>query len=451
LPRLQEKTLSWALYHPANRNFLKNLIERVLEQSFEEVTPICRELPVLLEMKADYTIAGYATGWQVHFVDLVVLARSKKEDYLIAVEVKTRAGSNAAKQAMKYVAGLLTTIIPKAHNRRGDIFQFYAEQVFAYKKSLDILETIRKTRQKLNFAALLIAEKLSYGSMGQPIVRFTPGIKKLAKDHAVQLSDKALITLISNVDPLIAHLARKRAEEISTKYHGNEAILRAAKAALLKRKVIKFSSTEKGNAKLFLYPSGTIEINNGSKALRHVNGRYSPLKILNALEDGSGGRFYLQYFLNGTNNPVFFLEVKKNDFLGFQHREPNELHCNGIFNEYIATDAKPFTTKPEAGDVFCPAYGQYFVAPDRNLQGLARRITLIPDKVYPSRKDPPKSLHTLIISPRVKKARYNNLVRPYLTNSEAIKALNSCSNDVSFFYFNNTDVPFICNGIRVSM
>ncbi len=218
-------------------------------------------------------------------------------------------------------------------------------------------------------------------------------------------------------------------------------------------RVIRFSTTENGVSKFFLSPSGTIDIDSHSRACRYSNGEYSPFGIIRALDNGSGRQFFLQFFLNGTNNPVYFLQVGDDRFLGFQHREPIQLHCNGVFNKYIATDAKPLRDRPEAGDVVCLARGQYFVATDKRLKGLSRKLTLIPDKIFPPREDPPASFYTLVICPRVKKARYENRVRPYLSNAEALKAMSKTSGkqdwERSFFDYSSGDVPFICNAIRM--
>jgi len=88
------------------------------------------------------------------------------------------------------------------------------------------------------------------------------------------------------------------------------------------------------------------------------------------------------------------------------------------------------------------------------LKGLSKKLTLIPDKIFPLRKDPPAGFYTLVICPRVKKARYENRVRPYLSNVEALKAMSKASGkqdwEHSFFDYSSGDVPFICNGIRIS-
>jgi len=453
MPRLFEKSLSWALYHPINNSILKRILEESIGESFREITPISRELPVVLEMKTDYTIAGYATGWQVHYVDLVVLARKKSEDYLICVEVKERANRNSLKQAMKYTAGLLTTIIPDAHNKRGDIYQFYSEQVFNFKHSLDVLYRMREPspNRNLKLVALVAAVKAPpYEARSE--VKFTLGLKRLAKKHEVELPERAIVAKIENGDRLIRRLAGERAKYIAKIYRNNEAIVKALYKAVSNNKIVKFATTKNGKPMLFLYPSGIIEFKSYAKAYRFHNEYRTPLEIINALDRGSGNRFFLQFFLNGTNNPVYFFQVKEDRFLTFQHREPNWLHYNGTFNEYIATDAKPIRSKPEAGDVLCLSYGQYFIS-NKKLRGLSRKIVLIPEKVYPPCKDTPAGFSTTLICPRVKKARYQNYVRPFLSNKEALETLNmvSAQNDRQklLFDFDAKDVPFICTPIRI--
>lgn len=265
---------------------------------------------------------------------------------------------------------------------RGTIFQFYTEQVFTYKNAQNILGKIRQSKKldRIKLVALLRAEKPLSLFNKNSSVKFTKGLKNLAKKYEIQLPESTEVFRITNGVQLISELAKKRAEDIIQLYNNDKYVIAAAKKALVQNKVIRFNTTEEGKTKLFLYPRGIVEVKNGSRAHRYNNGRFSPLKILGALDDGSGGRFYLQFFLNGINNPVFFLQIGEDNFLGFQHREPYELHCNGIFNEYIATDAKPLRETPEAGDVLCIAHGQYFIDHNNDMKGLARRLILIPDK-----------------------------------------------------------------------
>lgn len=448
MPALEEKTLSWALYHPCNSCYLHRILELMTGETFREVIPICRELPIISEVKSDYTVAGYATGWRIEFIDLLVMARAQTADYLIIIEVKRRVGRNSGRQALKYVGGLLTTLFPTAHHPRGALYQFYADQIFTYKNCNDTLQSLRNSQrdQPIHLVAAVIAEHRSRRIQSPSPVRYTPGLQRLSTKYRIILPKTPVFHYIQDKSQLITNLVQARAEAIQSLYSENKAIIQATHQALHDNKVIRFTTTENQITKLFIYPNDEIVVNNGSHAYRYSMQRLEPLELLQALDTHSGGRFYLQFFLNGINNPVLFLQIGADQFLSLQHNNSYQLHHNGIFNEYIATDAKPITTTPEAGDVICLMHGKYRIQSDPALRGTARQLTLNPDAVFPKHDTPPQSLTTTIVSPRVKKARYENSVRPFLSNREAQAAV---INPEAIFQYDNSYCTFICTGIRM--
>ncbi|MFW6116993.1 MAG: hypothetical protein ACOC6G_00225 [Thermoproteota archaeon] len=446
--RLKEKRLSWALYHPVNNQPLKQTLQNITGKKLKTIVPVARELPVLLEMKMDYTLSGYATGCQVHLMDLLVYGREDHRDYLFVIEVKNRAAKNSPKQAMKYVAGLLNTLIPNAHHRRGEIYQFYLEQVFKIKQLDHLIDRIREGKGRpLKIIPLLLAEKAPYKAYSSQ-VKFTKGLIKTAQEKNLPLPREAVVHQLGNSAQLIHSLARARAEEIKSLYADDPSFAQAADRAVKQRQVIKFSTTEQGTPQLFLLPSGKIKLQSRSRAVRYSS-EYHPLQILQALRENSGGKFYLQFFLNGTNNPVYYLQIEDQKYLAFQHRDPYTLNCNGAFNQYIARDCKPIRKQPEAGDVFCLAQGQYFTSKDQQLKGLALRLTLAPDQIHPPTSQPPSSFYTLLLTPKVNQARADNQVRPFLSNKQALNILDKTQDQKQIFQYNPANTPLIHTGIRI--
>lgn len=443
---LKEKTLSWALYHPINQDFLLKLLSEISNQQLDKIIPIGRELPVLLDMKSDYTIAGYTSGGGVHFIDLLVYGKTSSIDYLFIIEVKNRAPKQSPKQAMKYFAGLLTTLNSEAHNPRGNIFQFYIEQVFRAKSLEKIVKRIQTgTGKALKIIPLILSEQISHSNYDSN-VNFTYGLRKLAQERNILIPTTAKVVKLSEPRVLVRRLSKKRANDIVELYDNDPSFRKSAEQVKLLNKVIKFSTTENGVSKFFLLPKGIIKIESPSRAVRHEY-EWTPLRVLDKLVSASEGNFYIQFFLNGTNNPVYYLQVETNTYFAFQHRDPFLFQFNGSFNEYIARDAKPLTPIPEAGDVITLAHGKFKIEKDFDLKGLACVLCFYP-KYYYSDINIPKSFQTVLLSPKTKKARITNHVRPFLSNKIANVALSKKKYEKEIFDYTEYSIPIIHSGIR---
>jgi hypothetical protein len=126
-------------------------------------------------------------------------------------------------------------------------------------------------------------------------------------------------------------------------------------------------------------------------------------------------------------------------------------HLNGVFNEYIAMDAKPLREKPEAGEVLLITNGTYTVKKS-NLNGIAIKIKMTPEEPVKLNNKTLNNLHILLLTPKILKAEYNNLVRPYLTNEEAINVLEQAKKEKSqnkIFDYTQEDIPLITTGVTL--
>ena len=301
-------------------------------------------------------------------------------------------------------------------------------------------------KRPLQIIPIVITKKATSSEYSSE-VNFTSGFKNLATEKQIQVPETVKVYETKNSDYLISRLSKARAKYIVEKYGEKTSFRTVAEYVKKLNKVIKFSTSENESSKYFLLPTGTANLSHPSKAIKYDTA-WSPLQILKHLDNSSGGKFYLQYYLNGTNNPVYYLQSGFNKYFAFQHRHPFLLHYNGEFNEYIAKDAIPIISSPEAGEVICLAQGVYTISKNNNLKGLSRLLSFYPDTIFPNIPNPPQRIDTILLTPKVQKARSTNEVRPFLSNQIASNSIHS-NLESSIFDYTPQNIPFLTTGLKI--
>jgi hypothetical protein len=451
LKEKREKVLSWALYDEVNMERLKQLLEEVVG-SIREFTQLVRELPLLVEIKTLDSVqvfSGYGTGFTVVKADLIAAGKVDDTNSIFVIEVKERMNKSAVLQAVSYTAGLINTAFSDGHNPRGDIYQLYLEKILSHKNS-DILGKLQDEDKEIQIFPVIIG--LDNRIRDIPKYRFTKGFTKRANKFGIKINSPKIIQINKedSVD-LIKKLALKKASYLTELHPEIPDLEQILVEEAKKGRVAKFTTTRKGEGRILFYPEGERILKVPTPAVVYDQD-IQPLDIFEILQSQrTPKKFFVQFFLNGINNPVYLFEIESNRYLGLEHRKQYMKHLNGVFNEYIAMDAKPLREKPEAGEVLLITNGTYTVKKS-NLNGIAIKIKMTPEEPVKLNNKTLNNLHILLLTPKILKAEYNNLVRPYLTNEEAINVLEQAKKEKSqnkIFDYTQEDIPLITTGVTL--
>lgn len=438
----KEKAVSWALFHPSNEPELKELLKTITRESIENFSTVCREVPLLTEVKNNpFTVSGYATGWSLYRTDLIAIGEIDEKTAVFVIEVKRRMKKKAYKQVMKYVSGLIVTANREAHNERGEFYRWLLEKVFDYQARSEAIDKLSNEKGSLRIVPVILHEE----EKGKRSIekgkryRFTEGLESLLRKKEIEI-DEPESARIKNSYEMKRKLAESRVEHLKKIYPEWSELHRELEEAIRKNKIPRFTTTNENETSLRLYPSGQAELEGESNAKRlNVGELGGPLGILERLDNSEEGRYYLQVFLSGLNNPTLYLETSDEIFIGFQLRDPFQINCDGGFNRYIAEDAHPLKETPEAGDVLSPTHGSFEIKEIEGFEGLARKIKLKDERNFKA--------ELKIVSPKVRQARSDNLARPFLTRDEALSALSQTSeNQNDLFDYTDQESIFVSAG-----
>lgn len=451
LTEKREKVLSWALYDDVNRESLKQLLEERVGviHGFKQLV---RELPLLVEMKnLNYVrvFSGYGTGFMVVKSDLIATGEVDSTYSVFVIEVKERMSKSAVLQAVSYTAGLINTAFSDGHSPRGDIYQLYLEKILRHKNS-ELLRGLQDEDKEIQIFPVIIGLDNKIGEI--PEYRFTEGFLKRANKFGIKIKSPKII-LINREDSidLVKKLTFRRASYLTELYPDIPNLEQMLIEEAERGRVARFTSTRRGEGRILFYPEGerTLEVHSPPVV---YDQEIQPLDIFEILQNQrTPKKFFVQFFLNGINNPVYLFEIEPDMYIGLEHRQQYMKHLNGVFNEYIATDAKPLREKPEAGDVLLITNGTYTVKKS-NLNGIAIRIKMTPEEPIKVGDTALNNLNILLLTPKLLKAEYNNFVRPYLTNEEAKNMLERAKKEKSqnkIFEYKQGDIPLITTGVTL--
>ncbi|MHA1377410.1 MAG: hypothetical protein ACTSRG_03400 [Candidatus Helarchaeota archaeon] len=107
----------------------------------------------------------------------------------------------------------------------------------------------------------------------------------------------------------------------------------------------------------------------------------SSLRKENVFKLLKGGKYSIQFFLDGRNRPSYFFEIDKDQYLLLEHRSRQVMRVGPVFNEFVAIDCQNNGADPLLFSAICIDKGKYSVKKDVNklklfLNGLKYQINL---------------------------------------------------------------------------
>ncbi|MHA1169724.1 MAG: hypothetical protein ACTSRU_17990 [Candidatus Hodarchaeales archaeon] len=445
-----EKVLSWALFNSSPES-LKEALTPIFQQ-YNEFKPIGRELIFIQETKQinkkkNIRVSGYATGWKTIRVDLLLHARSEEgSEGLIFVETKLSLKNlhKSVVQAGKYPPGFITTGFIDNHHPRGRFYYELLREIFNYHGLESILTRRTKNQPYLNLhpvIAIPLKKELNISEI-EP-VHFTKGLTDSCNKYALEIHPVTLWPLDEEyINQITTLLIEDRWQTVISKYLELKQQTEVLKECLKEKKVIKFITERNGNSMLSLYPKGSMISHVQSNAKVIPEKELTPLKILEMLNTDKSRRVIVHYYLTGVNLPVFYLEINKDRYLGFQLNSTTEVYINCFYNEHIVNDAIPIIDKPELDMTLAIFSGKYRT--ERLLKKTAISIKIMMKGHWMSGKE--ETMEWWILCPKVMKARADNKVRPIFSIKKAKKLVND--DELSIFHFNRP-FNFISAGIRL--
>ncbi|MHA1765031.1 MAG: hypothetical protein ACTSVK_02105 [Promethearchaeota archaeon] len=437
-----EKWISTALFSTK-----KNLLEiiRKINPNITDIIPICREAHLIAEIREikknnkdkKNKLAGYASGWKILKTDLLIYGKIGNRNILFPIEIKKTASLDAKRQVVNYGYAIVLTLLPDLHAKRAKIYELYLKKILEIKKLSFLIKELKNGN--LIIQPLIIYEKINKKSRNfkiaenSDLIEISKGFKEKINELNLRISDVQLYQLDLELKTRILedykNLRIKDLIKIYPKYEKD--FLDLGRKDL----IIKYTNN---HGIYFADFNGNENFINWKHSHATRVGDATP-KIFEELKNNSG-KFHLQFFINGINNPVYYLELENEIYAAFEHRFPNQLSFNGYVNKYIAEDSIPHHTIPEAGEIYCIEDGTYktVIVSNTNIIKLVLKCNT------------GEKFETYLISPKVRRADYNNLIRPFLTIRDVRKQIQKAGNNQKQIYdFTRRDAPIIITGIRI--
>ncbi|RLI44209.1 hypothetical protein DRO69_07885 [Candidatus Bathyarchaeota archaeon] len=404
--RLLEKTLSFALSHPANRETLRNIVSEAIGEDIKNFKFISREFPIPIQSKTEKSpiFALFKSGTAVNHADMLTYGKIEKQDAFFVIEFKYNITMQAFEQLAGYTLSIPTQLIDfnkcKDHiGRDAKIYRAYADAFMQH-------YNLKATAEKGNFTIVPILISIT-----RPPKTFKKPIKKSEKYIPIEFettkyknyygayATKKLIEFLSDnnvsigpnnnykigilsledyrdgyqlVKEIFRSYVNSRIQELCEKFPNKEEKIKTA----IKQKYRQYFIPKFITSTLIKRETRTYiefmpiygEVSNSTREKisdeieKSYPVRYGSLnfyQLQKALINAEDPEFVVQLFPSGINKPVYYFKIDEDKYAALQHFKEYCLRFDGIFNNIIAKDAFPFTKKPIIFLTFSPWNGKY--------------------------------------------------------------------------------------------